>query len=185
MTNGKRIKYGLAMYGSYRIYKSFVEWDRLTEKERKERNYRERYAYVKKYVREIDRNSNIEKKLAFNIFDLTKYPDRKTFEDTGNGIIISLTKQKFFSILNKFEKDVKKLKESERIRKEKEKKKKKLEEKKRIQTLIEKARETGKKQIVNQFSIPCRDPNEECNIDLVIEFIDGKGKKSKDIIHTW
>jgi len=181
----KRIKYGLNMYGSYRIYSAFVEWDRFTEKERKKRGYNHRYAYVNKYVREIDNDSNIEHTLKQNIFDVRKYPKRKKYEELGNGLIISLTKQQFFSILNKFEKNVKILTMEEKERKRKAKIERKKKEKKRIVELIEKAKLTGKKQVINSYPIECQDPREECDIDIVTIYIDKNGKKSKTITHTW
>lgn len=51
--------------------------------------------------------------------------------------------------------------------------------------LIEKARVTGVKQQIRQFSVECNDDNESCDIDIVTVYVDGSGKITEERAHTW
>lgn len=51
--------------------------------------------------------------------------------------------------------------------------------------LIEKARVTGVKQQVRQFSVECNDDNESCDIDIVTVYVDGNGEITEKRAHTW
>lgn len=73
----------------------------------------------------------------------------------------------------------------EKERKEKAKEQKRLEEKKRRNDIFKKAKKTGEKQILNQYSVDCCDPNEECNIDIVTEYAMPDGTTQQDKTHTW
>lgn len=51
--------------------------------------------------------------------------------------------------------------------------------------LIEKARVTGVKQQVRQFSMECDDDSESCDIDIITVYIDESGKITEERAHTW
>ncbi|MFW6173745.1 MAG: hypothetical protein ACOC5T_08375, partial [Elusimicrobiota bacterium] len=74
----------------------------------------------------------------------------------------------------------KEVEREEKDKQEREKRKQKKEKK-----AIEKAKETGEKQVIESYTIPCRDKDEECNWDKVYIYVDGNGEKSKEITHTW
>lgn len=67
------------------------------------------------------------------------------------------------------------------------KNKKENEEKqlKKEQELIQKAKETGEKQVLKSWSAPCNDKNEECDIDIITILIDAEGNKETTRTHTW
>lgn len=71
------------------------------------------------------------------------------------------------------------------IKEQTEKEEKINKEKERINTLRQKAAETGEKQLYNQHTENCNDPKEECNIDIVSTYImpDGSFKTFRQ--HTW
>lgn len=50
---------------------------------------------------------------------------------------------------------------------------------------IQKAEETGEKQVIRQWTEPCDDPDEECDIDGVIEFAYPDGHIGTERHHTW
>lgn len=50
--------------------------------------------------------------------------------------------------------------------------------------LIEKARVTGVKQQVCQFSVEC-DEEEDCDIDIITVYVDGNGEITEESAHTW
>lgn len=50
--------------------------------------------------------------------------------------------------------------------------------------LIEKARVTGVKQQVCQFSVEC-DEDEDCDIDIITVYVDGNGEITEESAHTW
>ena len=58
-------------------------------------------------------------------------------------------------------------------------------EEKRINELFEKAKQTREKQLINKWSEPCNNPNEECNVDIVYVWIMPDGGKTKSRHHTW
>lgn len=62
---------------------------------------------------------------------------------------------------------------------------KKNEEESRIAELAEKARTTGQKQLLCQYSTECDHSVLECSIDIVKVYIDENGKKIHDRIHTY
>lgn len=73
------------------------------------------------------------------------------------------------------------------ILKEKEDKEKLIEIKRqeKINSFIQKAKETGVKQEYSRWCEPCNDKNEECSMDLVIQYIDGNGNFSYEREHTY
>lgn len=73
-----------------------------------------------------------------------------------------------------------KVKEAEQKKLEKEKA-----EKERIEKLFEKARETRKPQIIEQYPVECNDPNEECSIDIVTVYAMPDGTRKITRHHTW
>lgn len=56
---------------------------------------------------------------------------------------------------------------------------------KKEQELVKKAKETGKKQVLKQWSTECNDKNEECDIDIITILIDEEGNKETVRTHTW
>ena len=79
-----------------------------------------------------------------------------------------------------------KINASKELKEELEKNRKK-EEKNKIEKekLIEKAKNTGEKQIYKQYSVECNDPKEECCIDTITEYIDNEGKIIIQRSHTY
>lgn len=51
--------------------------------------------------------------------------------------------------------------------------------------LKEKAIKEGKKQLYFRNMVPCNDPTEECNWDLLSRFIDAEGKEIVTREHTY
>lgn len=74
----------------------------------------------------------------------------------------------------------KKAQEAEQKKLEKEKA-----EKERIKKLFEKARETGEKQVIEQYSVPCNVPEEDCDIDTVTVYAMPDGTRKTERHHTW
>lgn len=66
-----------------------------------------------------------------------------------------------------------------------EKSEKEKAEKERIEKLFEKARETGEKQVIVQYSVPCNDPEEDCDIDIVTIYAMPDGTRKTERHHTW
>jgi hypothetical protein len=52
-------------------------------------------------------------------------------------------------------------------------------------TIFQKAKETGEKQIIETYSVECSDPDEECDVDIVTVYAmpDGTTKTTQN--HTW
>lgn len=73
--------------------------------------------------------------------------------------------------------------------KEQEKERKKLEKeeekKERIEALFAKARETGEKQVIEQYSVPCNNPEEDCDIDIITVYAMPDGTRKTERHHTW
>lgn len=55
----------------------------------------------------------------------------------------------------------------------------------KLNSLIEKAKETGKKQFVTRWTEECNDDNEECDIDTITQYIDENGELSEVRDHNW
>jgi len=60
-----------------------------------------------------------------------------------------------------------------------------MKEEERIKKAIEEAKRTGEKQVLAHWSEDCNDPNEDCDLDIVYQLIDGDGKISYKREHTW
>lgn len=58
-------------------------------------------------------------------------------------------------------------------------------EKERIEALFAKARETGEKQVIEQYSVPCNVPEEDCDIDIVTIYAMPDGTRKTERHHTW
>lgn len=71
---------------------------------------------------------------------------------------------------------------AEKVRKDEEKEARRIEHR---NELIRIAKETGEKQLTGQWSEPCNDRNEECNVDICYQYIDGDGNYSIERQHTW
>lgn len=54
-----------------------------------------------------------------------------------------------------------------------------------LNNLTAKAKETGQKQKVKSWHEECNDRNDECNIDIITQYIDEYGKFSYSRQHTW
>lgn len=61
---------------------------------------------------------------------------------------------------------------------------KEKEEQKRLNNLIAKAKETGVNQEVRRWHEDCNNPKEECDVDIVILYVDGSGNYSTKRHHT-
>jgi len=55
----------------------------------------------------------------------------------------------------------------------------------RINEIKEKAIKTGKRQLLNQYNDECNDPSEECNYDIIYEYILPNGEIETKRNHTW
>lgn len=55
----------------------------------------------------------------------------------------------------------------------------------REKELFDKAKETGEKQVLEQFPVDCDDPHEECDIDIVTIYAMPDGTKKSVRSHTW
>jgi hypothetical protein len=62
---------------------------------------------------------------------------------------------------------------------------KKNENEKKITELAEKARQTGQKQLLYQYSAECDHSVLECSVDIISVFIDANGEKEYDRVHTF
>jgi hypothetical protein len=61
----------------------------------------------------------------------------------------------------------------------------KAEKEAKRQAIFGKAKETGKKQLLRQWSDECNDPNESCNVDTVYEWAMPDGTTKIERYHTW
>lgn len=54
-----------------------------------------------------------------------------------------------------------------------------------LQAKFEEAQKTGKPVQIRRYTVPCSDPHEECNMDIVLEYAmpDGTTKRTQN--HTW
>lgn len=70
-----------------------------------------------------------------------------------------------------------------------EKKRRKREQKEKERAEYEEAhleaQKTGEPVLLKSYSIPCRDPREECNLDIVHVYVHPNGEKKENITHTW
>lgn len=71
------------------------------------------------------------------------------------------------------------------LRKTAEENKAKEEEQNRINSLFAKAKETGQKQLINQWVEDCNDPKEECNTDICCKWAMPDGTITYTRNHTW
>ena len=62
---------------------------------------------------------------------------------------------------------------------------KRQEEKRKIEELKQKARETGQLQEFRSYTVPCSSLSEECNVDIVVEYVNGQGEIVRKQFHTW
>lgn len=74
----------------------------------------------------------------------------------------------------------KKAQEAEQKKREKERA-----EKERVEAIFAKARETGEKQVIEQYSVPCNDPEEDCDIDIITVYAMPDGTRKTERHHTW
>jgi hypothetical protein len=61
----------------------------------------------------------------------------------------------------------------------------KAEKEAKRQAIFDKAKETGEKQLLRQWSDECNDPNESCDIDTVYEWAMPDGTTKVERHHTW
>ncbi|MED5050628.1 hypothetical protein P9850_01925 [Anoxybacillus rupiensis] len=73
--------------------------------------------------------------------------------------------------------------ENEKI--ENEKAKKEAEQKEKLDKLFEEAKRTGEKVEIRRWTTSCNDPNEECDLDTIIEYAMPDGSIKKERYHTW
>ena len=72
-----------------------------------------------------------------------------------------------------------------RLEVEKEKARKKAEKEAALQEKFDEAKATGKPVIIRKYSVPCEDPREECNMDIVTEYAMPDGSIKRTQYHTW
>lgn len=122
---------------------------------------------------------NIHKNLSID--DIEKVLGRKADEvDFGDYVHRFKYKMTFAEYKKLAELAEMKAQEKERKKIEKEKA-----EKKRIKKIFEKARETGEKQVIEQYSVPCNNPEEDCDIDIITVYAMPDGTKKTERHHTW
>jgi hypothetical protein len=61
----------------------------------------------------------------------------------------------------------------------------KQKQKDRINKLFELAKSSGEKQLITQWTEPCKDPHEECNLDFVYKYAMPDGTTKSIRQHTW
>jgi hypothetical protein len=61
----------------------------------------------------------------------------------------------------------------------------KAEKEAKRQAIFDKAKETGEKQLLRQWSDECNDPNESCSMDMVYEYAMPDGTIKTERHHTW
>jgi len=72
-----------------------------------------------------------------------------------------------------------------RLEVEKEKARKKAEKEAALQEKFDEAKATRKPVIIRRYSVPCGDPQEECNMDIVTEYAMPDGSTKRTQHHTW
>ena len=145
-------RYGLEMWGSYRIYSTFVKFRPFTEAEKKGYNKwsRDKLVYITEQIWDIDKENVDEYILAREIFNVTKYkePKYKHWQTTQNGLVIELSKEEFDVIFTEFKRSV----EEHKKKRKKREKEKKIEAEKKLKELqtkaLLKAKETKKDVII-------------------------------------
>ena len=68
---------------------------------------------------------------------------------------------------------------------EEEKARKKAEKEAALQEKFDEAKATGKPVIIRKYTVPCEDPREECNMDIVTEYAMPDGSIKRTQHHTW
>lgn len=116
-----------------------------------------------------------------NTDDIEKVLGRKAdevdFGDYVHKFRYEMTFSEYIKLAELAEKKAKKA-EVEKLEKEKA-------EKERIEALFAKARETGEKQVIEQYSVPCNDPEEDCDIDIITVYAMPDGTRKTERHHTW
>lgn len=116
-----------------------------------------------------------------NTDDIEKVLGRKADEVDWGDYVHKYRYEMTFSEYKKLaELAEKKAQEAEQKKREKEKA-----EKERIEALFAKARETGEKQVIEQYSVPCNVPEEDCDIDIVTIYAMPDGTRKTERHHTW
>lgn len=114
------------------------------------------------------------------IFSKDIFKDFQTDYDLGDYSITTYYKLKY-SELKKILKDI----DLQISDYEAEKEKKKKEKQDKIDKLKKIAFETNTKQEYSRWSEPCNDPREECDVDIVVEYIMPDGTFKLERTHTW
>ncbi|MCC0669414.1 MULTISPECIES: hypothetical protein [unclassified Clostridioides] len=130
----------------------------------------------------INRSTNL-KRILYNIsktnINLEKYLAKEEIYDFRK--FYEITKKE----LLKMGEEAKRILELKKESEEKQKQKREKEEAERINSLIEKAKKTGKKQTISSWMEPCNNTKEECNLDVVTKQIDKNGKIEISRQHTF
>lgn len=191
-------KYGYLRYNSYRIDNAIVEYVLADPKRLKERGYHHRFvekakrgkvAWVKEWIIRpesttpehyfLEEKFEEIKKIS-NTSDWVKI-NEQSLTIIANDILTPITKREKEDLVQEYNKY---LKRQERLRQAREAYKQDKEER-RVKRLIRKAKKTGEPQLLERYSIPCREKSEECNVDNVYIYITKKGKKIEKIYHTY
>lgn len=114
------------------------------------------------------------------IFSKDIFKDFQTDYDLGDYSITTYYELKY-SELKKILKDI----DLQISDYEAEKEKKKKEKQDKIDKLKKIAFETNTKQEYSRWSEPCNDPREECDVDIVVEYIMPDGTFKLERFHTW
>ncbi len=62
---------------------------------------------------------------------------------------------------------------------------KKAQQKAELQSKFDEAKSTGKPVVIRRYTVPCCDSNEECNMDIVLEYAMPDGSTKSEQHHTW
>lgn len=129
----------------------------------------------------ISNSFNNLKKMNYIVYrELLKKYSNEIQSEYGEYTTVDTYTMRYKSFLELCEDVVNKIKEINKIKKEKEK-----EREIRKNLLIEQAKITGEKQLVSKWSEPCSCADEDCEIDIVYEYINESGIYSYERQHTW
>ena len=166
-------KLALVYYGSYLLNAQIAYVVKMNEEEKSG------YAdwcrdFMHKLVKNVYENENIREAVKALGIEFGE----------SDGILPSSESSIFYITEDQF-KQIKSWIENEDKKAEAEKAAKAKEEEERKQTIFEKAKETGEKQILSRWTDDCNNPREECSTDIVTVWAmpDGTTKTTRQ--HTW
>ena len=170
-------KLALVYYGSYLLNAKIAYVVKMNEEEKSG------YAdwcrdFMHKLVRNVYEGADEGKSIR-------KAVDALGIEFGESDGILPSSESSIFYITKEQYKQIKSWIENEDKKAEAEKAAKAKEEEERKQTIFEKAKETGKKQILSRWADDCNDPREECSTDIVTVWAMPDGSTKTERQHTW